>query len=82
MAYRYERVNNPDAPTRANPYLRISYTRSGNSYYLNPQFSLAKSSPELYDRAAFQVEAVHLGAHFVGGVDDMPMRHFDRSLYA
>lgn len=76
VAYRYERVNNPDAPTRANPYLRISYTRSGNSYYLNPQFSLAKSSPELYDRAAFQVEAVHLGAHFVGGVDDIANETF------
>ena len=76
VAYRYERVNNPDAPTRANPYLSISYTRARNSYHLKPQFSLAKSSPELYDRAAFQVEAVHLGAHFVGGVDDIANETF------
>lgn len=76
VAYRYERVNNPDAPTTANPYLSISYTRARNSYHLNPKFSLAKSSPELYDRAAFQVEAVHLGAHFVGGVDDIANETF------
>lgn len=76
VAYRYERVNNPDAPTRANPYLSISYTRARNSYHLKPQFSLAKSSPELYDRAAFQVDAIHLGAHFVGGVDDIANEAF------
>ena len=63
--------------------MSISYTRARNSYHLNPQFSLAKSSPELYDRAAFQVEAVHLGAHFVGGVDDIANETFlERSLYA
>ena len=77
VAYRYERVNNPDAPAGKNPYLSIRYTKSRGSYHLNPRFSATPASGwEQYDRVAFQVDAIHLGAHFVGGVDDIANEAF------
>lgn len=75
VAYRYERVANPQAPTVKHPYLSITYTNSGRS--MNSRFSVTPDDTwELYERIAFQVDAIHLGAHFVGGVDDIANEAF------
>ena len=82
VAYRYERVHNSQAPESATPTLSITQEidpRKANNPYgpyhkQRPMFTSNKS--EVHSAVAFQVEAIHLGAHFLGSVDDIANEAF------
>ena len=78
VAYRYQEVENPHAPTGQQPYLLITYTthkqRRGQpaQTVMNSRFTAkAQSQWKVFKRVAFQVDAVHLGEQFIGGIDDI-----------
>ena len=74
VAYRYQEVENPHAPTGQQPYLLITYTKRGRpaQTVMNSKFTAkAQSQWKVFNRVAFQVDAVHLGEQFIGGIDDI-----------
>ena len=83
VAYRYERVHNPQAPAGPTWDLHITQMlhsqlvkRSSPPYHIqNPHFAGDKTTT-VHDRIAFQVDAIHLGAQFVGDVNDIANEAF------
>ena len=83
MAYRYERVNNPQAPGATwdlyiTQMLHSQLVGSPKPPYhmQTPWFASDKKTYTQHDRVAFQIDAIHLGAHFVGSVDDIANENF------
>lgn len=77
VAYRYHEVENPDAPTGKQPYLLITYSirrRRGKApeIIMDSDFGAKPQNQwKVFNRVAFQVDAIHLGEQFVGGIDDI-----------
>jgi hypothetical protein len=81
VAYRYQHVNNPQAPKAGTPFLLLKQdfdastaNTAGPYHKANPRFSV--DGVDVYDPDAFQVEAIHLGSHFIGEVDDIANEAF------
>ena len=82
VAYRYQKVENPDAPSTATadlifkPIMTPASAKRKTPPYHVANDKFASTSATMHDRIAFQVEAIHLGAHFVGEVDDIANESF------
>ena len=82
VAYRYSGVDNSDAPETAQPAFEFQRTldfakvraRQCPCHKDNPRFVIAGYAYPV--RRSFQVEAIHLGAGFVGGVEDIAKEEF------
>lgn len=82
VAYRYSGVDNPDAPDYATPTLlfrqrlELSKIARRTPPYHSPHAYFSAVQSEDHPRKAFQVEAIQLGANFVGGVEDIAKESF------
>ena len=82
VAYRYSGVDNPDAPDYATPTLlfrqRLDLSKIARRTppYHSPHAYFSAVQSEDHPRKAFQVEAIQLGANFVGGVEDIAKESF------
>ena len=83
VAYRYERVNNPQAPGATwDLYItqmlhsQLVGRRNPPYHMQTPWFASDKKTQTQHDRVAFQIDAIHLGAHFIGSVDDIANENF------
>ena len=82
VAYRYAAVDNPDVPETMQPAFEFQRTldfakvrsRQCPCHKDNPRFVIAGYAYPV--RRSFQVEAIHLGAGFVGGVEDIAKEEF------
>ena len=77
VAYRYERVNNPDVVPQEN-LNRWLFTYFYDRHRYGPKrlkFRPGQEATNLgmaqFPGVAFQIDAVHIGSHFLGGVDDI-----------